>query len=81
MDTAREFLEVDPADLLKLMDKERILKIRTVMHEEFEEREDPHYLAALEQAVNGTTEEEVAKDEEEVTKDEESKDEVVGRQG
>lgn len=53
IDTAREFLEAEPADLLNIIDQERVIELRTLMLEEFEEREDPHYLAALETAAAG----------------------------
>ncbi len=53
VDTAREFLEADPTMLLELMGKEKILAIRNVMLDEFEEREDQHYLQSLESV--GTT--------------------------
>jgi len=52
IDTAREFLEAEPTLLLTMMDKDRILGIRKIMLDEFEEREDTHWVAALEQAVN-----------------------------
>lgn len=48
VDTAREFLEADPAMLVELMGKEKVLTIRGVMLDEFEEREDTHYLQSLE---------------------------------
>ena len=53
IDTAREFLEAEPRDLLNIIDQERVIELRTLILEEFEEREDPHYLAALEAAENG----------------------------
>jgi N utilization substance protein A len=56
VDTAREFLEADPLALLAMMPKERILEVRTVMHEEFEEREDPRWLRSLEEALEEKTE-------------------------
>lgn len=49
VDTAREFLEADPAMLLALMGKEKIIAIRGVMLDEFEEREDQPYLQSLEE--------------------------------
>lgn len=49
VDTAREFLEADPAMLVALMGKEKILAIRSVMLDEFEEREDQPYLQSLEE--------------------------------
>jgi len=52
IDTAREFLDAEPADLLKIMTQERVIKIRKVMLDEFEERENPHYLDALENAAH-----------------------------
>jgi hypothetical protein len=51
IDTAREFLEAEPAALLAIIDKARIVRIRRVILEEFEEREDQHYLIALEDAA------------------------------
>lgn len=51
VDTAREFLETDPAGLLTIMSAEKIIDVRRIMMEEFEEREDPRYLEALEEAV------------------------------
>lgn len=48
VDTAREFLEADPAMLVELMGKEKVLAMRGVMLDEFEEREDTHYLQSLE---------------------------------
>ena len=48
VDTAREFLEADPTVLVELMGKEKVLTIRGVMLDEFEEREDQHYLQSLE---------------------------------
>ena len=54
VDTAREFLEADPALLLQLLTKERILQVRTIMHEEFEEREDPRWLRSLDETIDGT---------------------------
>jgi N utilization substance protein A len=51
IDTAREFLEADPATLLAIAPKEKIVRIRTVMLEEFEEREDQDYLVALNEAA------------------------------
>ncbi|MBI2793761.1 MAG: transcription termination factor NusA [Ignavibacteria bacterium] len=50
IDTAREYLEADPNVLLRLAPKERILEIRTIMHEEFEEREDPRWLKSMDEA-------------------------------
>jgi len=52
IDTAREFLEADPVVLLRLMPKERILELRSVIHEEFDEREDPRWLRMLDEAEN-----------------------------
>lgn len=51
VETAREFLEADPTVLLRIIPKEKIVRIRTIMMEEFEEREDSSYLAALEDAA------------------------------
>ena len=51
IDTAREFLEAEPAMLLGIMEKDRIARVRRIMLEEFEEREDQHYLIALEDAA------------------------------
>ncbi|MGA0833016.1 MAG: transcription termination factor NusA [Candidatus Kapaibacteriota bacterium] len=56
IDTAREFLEAEPAALLELTSKEKIIALRTIMVEEFDEREDQHWLAALEDAVAGGSE-------------------------
>ncbi len=50
IDTAREFLEADPMGLLAILAKDVIVRIRRVMLEEFEEREDQNYLIALEDA-------------------------------
>ncbi|MBM4178014.1 MAG: transcription termination factor NusA [Ignavibacteria bacterium] len=50
IDTAREFLEAEPMSLLGLMPKDMIVRIRRVMLEEFEEREDQNYLISLEDA-------------------------------
>jgi N utilization substance protein A len=52
IDTAREFLEADPVVLLRLLPKERILELRSVIHEEFDEREDPRWLRMLDEAEN-----------------------------
>ncbi len=51
VETAREFLEAEPAVLLGIIPKEKIVRIRTIMMEEFEEREDQSYLVALEEAA------------------------------
>jgi N utilization substance protein A len=51
IETAREFLEADPTVLLGIIPKEKIVRIRTIMVEEFEEREDQSYLIALEEAA------------------------------
>lgn len=51
VDTAREFLEAEPALLLAIAPKEKIVRIRTVMLEEFEERENQDYLVALDEAA------------------------------
>ena len=51
IDTAREFLEAEPALLLSIAPKEKIIHVRTIMFEEFEEREDQGYLTALEDAA------------------------------
>ena len=51
IETAREFLEADPTVLLSIIPKEKIVRIRTIMMEEFEEREDQSYLIALEDAA------------------------------
>jgi N utilization substance protein A len=51
IETAREFLEADPTVLLGIIPKEKIVRIRTIMMEEFEEREDQSYLIALEEAA------------------------------
>ena len=51
IETAREFLEADPTVLLRIIPKEKIVRIRTIMMEEFEEREDQSYLIALEEAA------------------------------
>lgn len=58
VDTCREFLESDPVGLLALpgFTQEKIIEIRSLMLDEFEEREDPRYLELLEEAVNGPTE-------------------------
>ncbi|MFN5876166.1 MAG: hypothetical protein ACK45E_07805, partial [Ignavibacteria bacterium] len=50
IDTAREFLEAEPMGLLAIVPKDMIVRIRRVMLEEFEEREDQNYLIALEDA-------------------------------
>lgn len=60
IDTAREFLEADPLVLLGTMPKERILEVRKVMLDEFEEREDQRWLRSLDEALEegrGTTDE------------------------
>ncbi len=51
IETAREFLEADPTVLLQIIPKEKIVRIRTIMMEEFEEREDQSYLVALDEAA------------------------------
>ena len=51
IENAREFLEADPTVLLRIIPKEKIVLIRTIMMEEFEEREDQSYLIALEEAA------------------------------
>jgi N utilization substance protein A len=51
IETAREFLEADPTVLLGIIPKEKIVRIRTIMMEEFEEREDQSYLISLEEAA------------------------------
>jgi transcription antitermination factor NusA-like protein len=51
IDTAREFLEADPVVLLRLIPRERIMQLRTIMHEEFEEREDPRWIRQLDEAT------------------------------
>lgn len=51
VETAREFLEAEPTVLLGIIPKEKIVRIRTIMMEEFEEREDQSYLVALEEAA------------------------------
>lgn len=56
IDTAREYLEADPLVLLSIMPKERILEVRKVMHDEFEEREDPRWLRSLEESLEEKTE-------------------------
>ncbi|MCO6465383.1 MAG: transcription termination factor NusA [Bradyrhizobiaceae bacterium] len=53
IDTAREFLEADPQVLLQLASRERIMQLRTVMHEEFEEREDPRWVRQLDETEAG----------------------------
>lgn len=50
IDTAREFLEAEPMGLLAILPKDVIVRLRRVMLEEFEEREDQNYLIALEDA-------------------------------
>jgi len=56
IDTAREFLEADPAMLLTFMTKDKIVEIRSIILEEFEEREDQRYLRALDEvAADGTS--------------------------
>lgn len=50
IDTAREFLEAEPMGLLAIVPKDVIVRLRRVMLEEFEEREDQNYLIALEDA-------------------------------
>jgi N utilization substance protein A len=50
IDTAREFLEAEPMGLLEILPKDMVVRIRRVMLEEFEEREDQNYLIALEDA-------------------------------
>jgi transcription termination/antitermination protein NusA len=72
VDTAREFLETDPAGLLTIMSKEKILEMRRVMMDEFEERDDPRYLEALEEAyaasmAEGTQASEPAEEQEQIT--------------
>jgi N utilization substance protein A len=56
IDTCREFLEANPAMLLSIpgLNHAKILEVRAIMLDEFEEREDQQYLAVLEQVVNGT---------------------------
>ncbi len=56
IDTCREFLEANPAMLLSIpgLDHAKIVEVRTIMLDEFEEREDQAYLAVLEQVANGT---------------------------
>jgi len=54
IDTAREFLESEPSLLLSLAPKEKVVHIRKIMFEEFEEREDQDYLVALDEAANST---------------------------
>ncbi|MCX6141248.1 MAG: hypothetical protein NTX15_10555, partial [Candidatus Kapabacteria bacterium] len=51
IDTAREFLEAEPSLLLSIAPKEKIVHVRKIMFEEFEEREDQGYLTALEDAA------------------------------
>ena len=51
IETAREFLEADPAVLLQVIPKEKIVRIRAIMMEEFEEREDQSYLVSLDEAA------------------------------
>lgn len=51
IDTAREFLEAEPSLLLSIAPKEKIVHVRKIMFEEFEEREDQGYLVALEDAA------------------------------
>lgn len=53
IDTAREFLEAEPTLLLSVATKEKIVHVRKIMFEEFEEREDQDYLTALDEAVTG----------------------------
>lgn len=50
IDTAREFLEADPVVLLRITNKEDVLRVRLIMLDEFEEREDSMYLETLEEA-------------------------------
>ena len=52
IDTSREFLEADPAVLLSLASLEKILEVRGIMLDEFEEREDPRYVRELEAAAS-----------------------------
>ncbi|MBU3741721.1 MAG: transcription termination factor NusA [Candidatus Kapabacteria bacterium] len=52
IDTSREFLEADPGVLLALASLEKILEVRGIMLDEFEEREDPQYLRELEAAAS-----------------------------
>ena len=51
IDTAREFLEADPHQLLSLASLEKILEMRGIILDEFEEREDPSYVRDLEDAA------------------------------
>ena len=53
IDTAREFLEADPQVLLRIIDREVIMRLRTVIHEEFEEREDPRWVRQLDETIEG----------------------------
>lgn len=53
IDTAREFLEADPQLLLGIIDREVIIRLRSVIHEEFEEREDPRWIRQLDETVEG----------------------------
>lgn len=51
IDTAREFLEADANQLLSLASLEKILEMRGIILDEFEEREDPRYVRDLEEAA------------------------------
>lgn len=64
VDTAREFLESDPVMLLSLpgVSREKILEIRSIMLDEFEEREDQRYLRALDEAAEAEGQQEPAAD-------------------
>ncbi len=62
VETAREFLEAEPTVLLRIIPKEKIVRIRTIMIEEFEEREDSSYLAALEDAAHAMEQAEAAQE-------------------
>ncbi len=59
IDTAREFLEAEPELLLTITSKDKILHVRSVMFEEFEEREDSEYTKILDEAEAGVNIEEV----------------------
>lgn len=59
IDTAREFLEAEPELLLTITSKDKILHVRSVMFEEFEEREDSEYTKILDEAEAGVSIEEV----------------------
>ena len=51
IDTSREFLEADPKVLLAMASLEKVLEVRGIMLDEFEEREDPRYVRELEAAA------------------------------